>query len=377
MCSHIQQSWPKRLFRMRDGLGRINRSRTGRDSRFGLEPLEERLVLSNYIVTNVNYSGTGSLGAAIAAAVTSDDSHAQIDFGLPANSTISVIGSDQDASSTYGPTAYVVSGSGVNITIDGSGAPGLTINGSGAIRVFAVTSTASLTLDDLTVSGGLAQGFAGGVSNNGGEGGGGGVGRRGVRRRRFVHGGGSHVHQRPGHWRSRRRWRPQLRKRRRRRRWRRPEWCRPGRGCPAGRVGSMAAVRADKAPTAVPAASAAAAAAASANLASTASSAARAASAAVVVVAASCPAAVAPAASAVARRQRRRGFRVRGPLEEMVPASVAASSATAVHSRSSTTPSPATPRPEETMATSITQAPRAADMAAAHLRRQRIAECHF
>jgi large repetitive protein len=173
MYSNVQKSWPKRLFRMRDGLGRINRSRTGRDSRFGLEPLEERLVLSNYMVTNVNYSGAGSLGAAIAAAVTSDDSHAQIDFGLPANSTISLTGSDQDASSTYGPTAYVVSGNGVNVTIDGSGAPGLTINGSGAIRVFAVTSTASLTLDDLTVSGGLAQGFTGGSSTNGGDGGGG------------------------------------------------------------------------------------------------------------------------------------------------------------------------------------------------------------
>ena len=119
-------------------------------------------VLSNYTVTNINYSGTGSLGAAIAAAISSDDSHAQIDFSLPDNSTISLSASDADASTTYGPTAYVISGSGVNITIDGSGAPGLTIDGSGAIRVFAVTSTASLTLEDLTVSGGLAQGFGGG-----------------------------------------------------------------------------------------------------------------------------------------------------------------------------------------------------------------------
>ncbi len=78
-----------------------------------------------------------------------------------------------DPSSAYGPTAYVISGSGVNITIDGSGAPGLTISGSGAIRVFAVTSTASLTLEDLTVSGGLAQGFAGGAGGFSGAGGGG------------------------------------------------------------------------------------------------------------------------------------------------------------------------------------------------------------
>ena len=163
----------RRPFRMRDGVGRINGSRTSRDFRFGLESLEDRLVLSSYTVTNTNYSGADSLGAAIAAAISSDDAHAQIDFVLPKDSTISLTASNKDASSTYGPTAYVISGSGVNITIDGSGAPGLTIDGSGAIRLFAVTGTAALTLDDLTVSGGLAQGFAGGVSTNGGEGGGG------------------------------------------------------------------------------------------------------------------------------------------------------------------------------------------------------------
>jgi Bacterial Ig-like domain (group 3)/IPT/TIG domain len=173
MAASVHQYRPKRLFRMRDGLGKTNRSRTRHDCRFRLDTLEDRIVLSSYTVTNVNYSGTGSLGAAIAAAISSDDSNAQIDFSVPDNSTISLTGSDTDASSTYGPTAYVISGSGVNITIDGSGSPGLTIDGSGAIRVFGVTSTASLTLDDLTVSGGVAQGFAGGVSDNGGEGGGG------------------------------------------------------------------------------------------------------------------------------------------------------------------------------------------------------------
>jgi large repetitive protein len=69
----------------------------------------------------------------------------------------------------YGPTAYGISG-GANITIDGSGAPGLTIDGGGAVRLFAVTSTASLTLEDLTVSGGLAQGGAGGATTAGGGG---------------------------------------------------------------------------------------------------------------------------------------------------------------------------------------------------------------
>ena len=171
-------SRPRGLFRMRDRLGNTNHSRTGRDSRFGLEPLEDRLVLSNYTVLNTNYSGSGSLGAAIAAAIGSGDSQAQIGFSLPDNSTIALAAGDTDASSTYGPTAYVVSGSGVNITIDGSGAPGLTIEESGTVRVFAVAGASSLTLEDLTVSGGLAQGFDGASSNNdlagnGGAGGGG------------------------------------------------------------------------------------------------------------------------------------------------------------------------------------------------------------
>jgi hypothetical protein len=154
-------------------LRKADHSRTGCASRLGLERLEDRLVLSNYTVTNVNYSGTGSLGAAITAAINSDDSQAQIDFSVPNNSTIALTAADADPSTTVGPTAYVISGSGVAITIDGSGAPGLTIDGSGAIRVFAVTATASLTLEGLTVSGGLAQGFDGGGGGGGGAGGGG------------------------------------------------------------------------------------------------------------------------------------------------------------------------------------------------------------
>ena len=48
---------------------------------------------------------------------------------------------------------------GADITIDGSAAPGLVISGGDMLRPFAVTSTASLTLEDLTVEDGLAQGF--------------------------------------------------------------------------------------------------------------------------------------------------------------------------------------------------------------------------
>ena len=95
MSAFVPQSRTKRLSRMSDSLRKTNRSRTSRDSRFGLELLEDRLVLSNYTVTSINYSGTGSLGAAIAAVISSDDSHAQIDFSLPDNSTISLSASDE------------------------------------------------------------------------------------------------------------------------------------------------------------------------------------------------------------------------------------------------------------------------------------------
>ena len=61
------------------------------------------------------------------------------------------------------------------LTIDGSGHPGLVISGGGgALRPFVVTS--SLTLENLTISGGVANGGSGGDSKNGGNGGGGGGG---------------------------------------------------------------------------------------------------------------------------------------------------------------------------------------------------------
>ena len=60
-----------------------------------------------------------------------------------------------------------------NITIDGSGAPGLVINGGNVLRPFAVASTATLTLENLTVEDGQATGGTGGLSRYGGGGGGG------------------------------------------------------------------------------------------------------------------------------------------------------------------------------------------------------------
>jgi hypothetical protein len=144
-------------------------------SRPMLEWLEDRIVLSAYTVTSTAYSvlTSGTLAFEINAAITADDPAAVISFDLPNNSTIALIASDVSANTAFGPTAYVVSGSGVNITIDGSGASGLTIDGGDAVRLFAVGSTSTLTLENITLTDGRAQGGDGGDDlQNGGAGGG-------------------------------------------------------------------------------------------------------------------------------------------------------------------------------------------------------------
>jgi len=80
----------------------------------------------------------------------------------------------------YGPTAFVVSND--TITISGSDA-GVTLDGGSALRLFAVTGTATLTLQDLTFQNGSAVGTAGNVT---GQRGGGGAGLGGAV---FVDGG--------------------------------------------------------------------------------------------------------------------------------------------------------------------------------------------
>ena len=62
-----------------------------------------------------------------------------------------------NTSNPYGTTAFVVS-SGDDITIDGAAVPGLTIDGGDAKRLFAVAGGGTLNLENLTLSGGMAQG---------------------------------------------------------------------------------------------------------------------------------------------------------------------------------------------------------------------------
>ena len=168
-----------------------------------MEALEVRVNPSNYSVTGLGYTGSGTLSDAIHQAIASHDSSAYISFsGIAPNSTIQLGATTLDTTpldsfgfynvtTIYGPTAYAVTGSGVEITIDGSSAPGLTIDGGNAVRLFLVRAGNTLNLKNLTLSDGYARGanggsgaYNGGNANSyatpwqdtGGSGGGGGAG---------------------------------------------------------------------------------------------------------------------------------------------------------------------------------------------------------
>jgi hypothetical protein len=152
-----------------------------------LELLEDRLAPANLVVTNTNDSGVGSLRFAVDAANFTPAVSDIITFALPAGQkTIGLLANDTNNPFAFGPTALVITG---QITIEGDPTqPGVTISGLNVHRVFAVASGATLTLDYVTVTGGVAQGGAGGdvLSNNGGGSGGGGAGLGGAI---FVNGG--------------------------------------------------------------------------------------------------------------------------------------------------------------------------------------------
>ena len=83
-----------------------------------------------------------------------------------------IIELDTAADTTFGPSALAITS---DVTIDGSGAPFLVIArdaGVARLRLFYVTGASSLTLEDVTLAGGLATGFDGGPSHRGGSGGG-------------------------------------------------------------------------------------------------------------------------------------------------------------------------------------------------------------
>ena len=135
------------------------------------EPLEERRLLTGYTVTvntdaGVNGAGVGSstsgdlrycINAAIADGQTDTISFASNLAGDTIGLSSSLVTNPAGAAMPDGTTAFVIGGTS-NITINGAGAPGLTISGGGGVRLFDVTGTASLALENLTLAGGNATG---------------------------------------------------------------------------------------------------------------------------------------------------------------------------------------------------------------------------
>ena len=107
-------------------------------------------------------NGTISLRDAINQAQANNDQPMVIYIDLQANATITL--SNASATTTYGTTAFVIGDA--QITIDGANTTGLIISGDGLLRPFTVTSTADVTLKNLTIEDGLAEGT--GIAAEGG-----------------------------------------------------------------------------------------------------------------------------------------------------------------------------------------------------------------
>jgi hypothetical protein len=135
------------------------RSRSRRERPLsGVERLEDRLTPSTYVVntTSDSDSGNGLIGD-LRYCITHAGNGDTITFdpSLTANgpATINLAASNSD---NLGSSAFTIS---TALTIQGpTGSNGITIAGSGAFRLFEVTATGSLKLDNWTLTGGSATG---------------------------------------------------------------------------------------------------------------------------------------------------------------------------------------------------------------------------
>ncbi|MFN4258554.1 MAG: choice-of-anchor Q domain-containing protein [Gemmataceae bacterium] len=168
-------------------------ARGGRRVRPVVEMLEDRLAPATFIVQGTG-DATGAvtdLGGGIFSAPTlraaidaaNDEvnfaGHDTIVFGADVfGETITALLNDTNNPFAFGPTAFVITSS---ITIAGNpNELGVTIDGNDSQRLFGVMEGANLTIQYLTLTGGLAQGGDGGGGFHGGGGGGGGAGLGGA-----------------------------------------------------------------------------------------------------------------------------------------------------------------------------------------------------
>jgi hypothetical protein len=155
-----------------------------RSVRLRLEPLEDRVTPTAYTVniagdTSGLAGGSGSgtsgdlrycISQAIADGQTDTISFASSLAGGTIALDSSLVTEPAGFANPYGQTAFIV-GASDNITIDGSNAPGLDIGGGNATRLFVVEGGGTLELENLTLSGGSAQGGDGGDGHAAGGGG--------------------------------------------------------------------------------------------------------------------------------------------------------------------------------------------------------------
>ena len=126
---------------------------------------------ATFTVLNNANSGAGSLRQAILDASGNAGADTILFNASLAGQTITLTTDSTYASLgiTFGPTALVITGD--TLTIDGSAAPGLSLSGNSARRVFAVATGATLALKNLTITAGKALGGAGGSYPSQGGGG--------------------------------------------------------------------------------------------------------------------------------------------------------------------------------------------------------------
>jgi hypothetical protein len=144
--------------------------------------LEDRWMPAMLMVTSLADSGAGTLRAAIQNSVGQSGGgtgHDTIQFSSAIDGGIIELSTFTNDATVDGPSAFLI-GNGDTLTIDGQTGltRGITITHSGTtpFRLFDVDTNGSLTLQDLTLSGGNVQGGAGGNGNRGGGGGGAGLG---------------------------------------------------------------------------------------------------------------------------------------------------------------------------------------------------------
>ncbi len=132
-----------------------------------MEFLEDRAVPALILVDSLADSGPGTLRQAIIEASQNTETDVFWFDSSLAGQTITLTTDAFPAD--WGSTGLVVLED--DVTIDGGNAPGLTISGGGARRVFGVGPGATLSLSNITIADGLARGGQGGQGQWGGGGG--------------------------------------------------------------------------------------------------------------------------------------------------------------------------------------------------------------